>query len=374
MFNIFKKKRSIFLILRNVMIILILSSAGSVNANEFSIIWNNQSYDINIPDDSSSKTVTFDCTYKSFLHTCHWGFGDDQYIEDLYRDDFENNNFTFSSSGKTRSVTKTYAKNGTYTVRVKVCVPNTTTCSPVSGWDITIDDGTASWKYKGCCFTDAVTASDGTLYATSSGKKIYRSTDRGASWYKIGDCCFVDVAVAPDGTVYGVSDGKKIYKYSGSGTSWSKITGNFCFLQMTIDSKGNFYGVSSSNNMYRSLNKGSSWSYIGCCFIDVATAASTDNWRDVVYGVSTGNYIYRYADLSGSTSWSKIAANCCFRALTIASDNTFYGVSYGKEIYRTTNKGASWDKISNCCFLKSTATTDGTVYGVSGGDNLYVYE
>lgn len=198
------------------------------------------------------------------------------------------------------------------------------------------------------------------------GAGIFKSTDGGTSWSQLSstnpannsDWYYVNrISIHPtDSTIVLAATNNGVYRSTNAGSTWSKV-----FFSRTLDisfdpNNGNkaLLGGASGNIAYSS-NAGASWTTVtvasGGGRVEVAYAKSTANTAYICSDQNNGD-IYRTSD-TGQT-WTKMT-NANHLNGQGWYDNTIWVdptdanhlVVGGLDLYRSTNGGVNWTKISN---------------------------
>lgn len=241
---------------------------------------------------------------------------------------------------------------------------------------------------------------------------IWKTTNGGSSWSPKLDagtqiaigCMVLDpsnnsIVYAGTGEGWGNSDavyGGGIYKSTDYGDSWTLLsstssTWNFKnVLQLAFDNSGNLYAVTKATNikhnagiyyqnggLFKSTNGGTLWTKISSTTLSTNFFNGTDvcpfTAQTILFAVnangSTPGGIYRTTD--AGTNWTKVTSglpSSNYRRIAFARDpsaaNTVYAVfqdssgaspTYGLNgIYKTTDAGSSWTKLTSPSTLVST--------------------
>jgi hypothetical protein len=214
-------------------------------------------------------------------------------------------------------------------------------------------------------------------YTDLTGAYTWKPLKIGAGGWVVGMWVHPNVA----GVVYSRSDVGGAYRWDEQTDTWANIvTGD----SMPDDAYGAYEGVTSivgapsdaniaymafSRNVYRSTNQATTWSLPGTLDVDMAPNAEGRQEGErlavdpadanVVYFGSVANGLW--VTTNGGANWSQVAAvpvvtdgvhginTVLFdpnSGTTGGKTNTIYVTTWGQGIWRTTNAGGSWSKIS----------------------------
>lgn len=210
-----------------------------------------------------------------------------------------------------------------------------------------------------------------TLYASTAGPGIFKSTDDGLTWQSVTDPGTPNrpssgaTIVAPAssrGTAYTASSG--LDKTTDGGKSWSTLdVAPVCFLRdcpMAINPKsmGTVYVVGTASGglagVLKSTDGGATWSQ--------RTKGMPRAWMPTAIGISPSSpstvYVGRlggmYKTTNGGNSWTRVSTGLPITQfpdyiLSLVVDPVHPGTAYagfgGSGLYKTTNAGASWSAI-----------------------------
>ena len=244
-----------------------------------------------------------------------------------------------------------------------------------------------------------------TIYAGAATGGVFKSTDAGTTWSPIFDNALSlsigDIAIAPSnpkilyvgtgeangGGGSSTYDGLGVYKSTDAGNTWSYSglddignTGRIVVSpkdpqKVFVAAMGDLYGKAPNRGIYRTTNGGSSWQKV--LFVSDSTGAidivinpkNPDTlyaalWERIrtlnreTYGGASCN-VYRSFD--GGTTWTILAnglpaastnSGRIGLAISESSPNIVYAIyadktGYFNGIYKTTNHGNSWTRVSD---------------------------
>ncbi|MDL1976301.1 MAG: hypothetical protein LWX55_16325, partial [Deltaproteobacteria bacterium] len=225
----------------------------------------------------------------------------------------------------------------------------------VNCWAIAIDKSTNPIT---------VYAGTGRWSGSTTGGKIYKSTDNGNSWSDtsngLTDSRIRSIAIDPTNPsiVYSGHTNGKIYKSTNKGGSWSQKSsglGSSEVLRIIVDSSNHntLYAALKKNGVYKSIDGGDSWSSInsGIGTTEIYDVAMSPNNHDIIFAAAKNDGIYRSTNAGGS--WIKVLPDYCGKSLAIDSNSVVYagGKSYWSSftqtgLYRSID-GIVWERIDD---------------------------
>jgi photosystem II stability/assembly factor-like uncharacterized protein len=198
------------------------------------------------------------------------------------------------------------------------------------------------------------------------GAGIFKSTDGGATWSQLSstnpgsnsDWYYVNrISIHPtDSTIMLAATNNGVYRSTNAGLTWSKV-----FSSRTLDisfdpNNGNkaLLGGASGNIAYSS-NAGSTWTTVtvasGGGRVEVAYAKSTP---DTVYVCVNQNYGDIYKTTNGGQDWTKISnpyhlngQGWYDNAIWVDPTDANHLIVGGLDLHRSTDGAVTWTKISN---------------------------
>lgn len=224
----------------------------------------------------------------------------------------------------------------------------------------------------------------GTLYATSNGHGLFKSTNGGASWTRvtsIPETGLSNVAVDPSTSsvmyVTTGSPGAGVYKSTDGGVTWENSSAGLLDAASGIvidpSATGTLY-VRSGVGVFKSTDGGASWSSVSTgLFGSFTTALAIDPLApQVLYlGIDGGG---TFKTINGGASWSLVGG---FAATALAVDPVTPGTVYAGQngaLNKTTNGGATWTPIATGLPINALAIDPGTpatLYAASSDDLVY---
>lgn len=201
----------------------------------------------------------------------------------------------------------------------------------------------------------AIATNDNDVYVAIH-PDIYISSDNGESWTKQTeqDVSMVGITdlIAVDDTLYATTDGEGILKSTDKGKTWSSL--NFGLptegiLSIDVTDHGLFAG-STYDGVIKSVNKGISWEYCnnGLKAYDFYSIAIAGN--NLIAG-TFGGRIFHSADkgntwtLVNKTSSMIFGADYIWDLLSV--DSMVFAAVEGVGVLRSTDNGQTWNKFSN---------------------------
>lgn len=213
------------------------------------------------------------------------------------------------------------------------------------------------------------------------GGRVFRSSDAGASWNEIGDSAFVDayflqdVMIGNDGVIFVTPDNRGLYRTEDNGASWTPShTGVVASSVGTLVTTSNGDLFASAPHLVHSADNGDNWSEVDTPGSGVLAANRTDELFVI------GANLYRSADGGASwetqdTPWNGFQdvwpSKSVFNAnndLFVAIFDNFRGDGNETGIYRSTDDGTTWNKLSLAAEEISalSVANDGTLYAGTG--------
>ena len=178
----------------------------------------------------------------------------------------------------------------------------------------------------GMLLEEVSVASDGTVYGTSKGDKIYRY-DSGSWTYIGGRLEQIDVGSA--NLIYGVNDRDYIYRYHGGG--WTKIYGKLKHISVAAD--GTVWGIDKYGGIYR--RDGTSWTRVHGQLAQIDVGSATNVWGVGVYG-----HIFKSNNNGG---WIHVPGSLSH--VSVGEDGTVLGVNRNDEIYLYDGGVLNWKRV-----------------------------
>jgi photosystem II stability/assembly factor-like uncharacterized protein len=208
--------------------------------------------------------------------------------------------------------------------------------------------------------TSIAASQDGSLYATTFGQGIYKSTDDGTHWFQFGAMTSPTtfssaITVTKEGVIL-VSTNFGVFLSSDSGANWRK--GRFGFhdslsVKHIIPSNdGKIYAGAfesmdiNANEIYVSSDTGKNWTLISRLKFSL-DAMAIDSIGNIYAGNSDG--VYRIK-ANGDTSYlgpgGIVANGWGVRSLLVFKRDTIFAGAWGG-VYRTTDAGTSWEFLND---------------------------
>src|SRR2546425_2013273 len=254
-----------------------------------------------------------------------------------------------------------------------------------------------SWHGSGSVTALAVAPSNPSIiYARTSDRGVFKSTDGGASWNATGglkDVFVWTLAVDPSNpdTLFAGTHSNGVLKSTDGGASWSpSLTNENCFgycgivQTLAIDPQKPDTLYAGAIYAFKSTDGGATWSWSGlsdgvqALAIDPLTPSTVYAGTDINHEGSDPEMIRGgvFKSTDGGASWSTTGlTNIPVSALAIAPSNstTLYAVigGYYAGLYKSTDGGASWNwsaaGLTNVLFgsLVFDPQNENTVYAAS---------
>ncbi|MFA5832700.1 MAG: T9SS type A sorting domain-containing protein [Bacteroidota bacterium] len=257
-----------------------------------------------------------------------------------------------------------------------------------SGFTRSIDNGT-TWSTPVIVdyVTDMAVAPNGYIFLSENQKKISRSTNKGTSWTVVGNgitqtSCSSVIATASGALLVGTAAG--IYRSTNNGDGWQKIAGGAQLgsdttigALATYDGK-TVYAFTRVNSSFdysyavRSTDDGVTWTKSANKLDSVAVYKAIVHPNGSIY-VRSGNGI-RYSS-DGGNSWSAIGFYQQYvNDLAYGPNGEIFAVVDNNnlnEIYKTTNNGVVWTKITTPFISGSSLAVNKSGNIFLGQDQMY---
>ena len=159
------------------------------------------------------------------------------------------------------------------------------------------------------------------------------------------------IAPANSNMIYAGTSGGGVYRSTDAGASWAAVNGNYTsiahILTLTVDAANpnRVYAGDWAGTVYQSSNGGASWirTFIGQANADIHALVIDPADPNIVYA-GADNGISRSTD--GTSSWRLATTGVNGIVWSLVADSrtgTLYAGSAG--VFRSTNRGASWDSL-----------------------------
>ena len=211
-------------------------------------------------------------------------------------------------------------------------------------------------------------ADDQTLFAGTN-RGLYRSADGGATWEPVAGypgLTVLSLAISPgwpDHPVLLVGTNLGVYRTTDGGITWTRGQGLATLSAWPISfspAANLLLSGASSHGIYGSTDDGVTWlpmgfqewgSYYSVPDIAISPAYADDRTLFAAWGsgISIGGAIYRTTD--GGATWERVYSTDHIGQLAIspqyAEDQTVYVAGFSPRIMRSTDGGATWNPVGN---------------------------
>lgn len=239
----------------------------------------------------------------------------------------------------------------------------------VRGGGISFVDPPPSWLSNGPGGGDvkalAIHPSDDEIvYAGTSTRGIFKSTDGGATWSEtdssVGDVLSISIDPANPDTVYAGTQGNGLFKSTDAGATWApRNIGNTTVRSIAVDPTNTaILYAGTPTGVFKSTNQGTTWASSGLTSVN-AVIIDPANPQILYAGRSnTGVFSFSgggvYKSTNAGASWTRVGdtlADTNVTALTIDSTapQTLYAgtitgalVPTGGTVHKSTDAGATW--------------------------------
>lgn len=180
----------------------------------------------------------------------------------------------------------------------------------------------------------------------SSGGTVWRTSDNGSSWIQLGTIPNGDpvmgLCVDSRGHIFACVITKGVFRSTDDGASWQLKNNGLSNLRVrgNLVGKNGFVWVASEGGVFRSSDNGESWvsqvaGNFAVVFLDSAGAIVTQDPSSI------------YRSTNGGSSWTVTPMSIGVGVGTVHPDGTYIGCSSKSAIYRSTDKGVTWDNLNN---------------------------
>jgi len=206
-----------------------------------------------------------------------------------------------------------------------------------------------------------------TLYAGSSGDRVYKSIDAGATWSLVYDTLNThqvnDLAMDPTATstLYAATWGG-VFKSTDAGASWNIVFADCCVFSLAVDpiASAILYAATLIDGMFKSTDAGAIWTAVN-------TGAPGNRWKSTIaIDPVTPTTLY-YSDTNGTGILKSLDAGASWNAannglmwstgvyrvaIDPATPSTLYAATWGG-VFKSGDAGANWNAMAT---LGSTPT------------------
>jgi len=206
-------------------------------------------------------------------------------------------------------------------------------------------------------FTTIATYSNGEIFAGTTSGYIFHSSDNGESWSHVGLGTLIEsIAINEAGHVF-VGGKTGIFRSTDGGENWScvfaDLSGEFNIESLAINWKGEIlagFSKSYRGGVLYSTDNGVSWKE-SCLGPVKVNSLAIHPWGQVFAATDFG--IYRSED--NELNWVRVNDGLLgldvrvigfdYQRRALAVTNNYDGTSYHSSLYRSSNNGASWERI-----------------------------
>src|SRR2546425_2080127 len=174
------------------------------------------------------------------------------------------------------------------------------------------------------------------------------------SWHGSGNVTALAVAPSNPSIIYARTSDRGVFKSTDGGASWNATGGlkDVFVWTLAVDPSNpdTLFAGTHSNGVLKSTDGGASWSTTGLTNIPVSALAIAPSNSTTLYAVIGGYYAGLYKSTDGGASWNWSAAgltNVLFGSLVFdpQNENTVYAASESG-VFKSTDGGATWSAFN----------------------------
>jgi PKD repeat protein len=221
------------------------------------------------------------------------------------------------------------------------------------------------WKsngpYGGKVYSLAINQ-NGYIFAGTSARRIFRSTDNGSSWTQVaslptgffsGDVR--SIAINNDGHIFAcfygfLLDYGSIFRSTDNGESWEKVSTDsvdaHSVQSIAISFSGYIFAGTNGGGVFRSIDNGDSWIKVNVGMTDLDVEALAISSNGYIFAGTYGGGVFRSTD--NGDSWTSVNSGLTssfIATITIKSNgHVFVGTNWSG-IFRSTDNGDNWTRI-----------------------------
>jgi photosystem II stability/assembly factor-like uncharacterized protein len=232
-----------------------------------------------------------------------------------------------------------------------------------------LSDGLDNQTYFSAVEISPDFVTDRTVFVSTFGDGIYRSTDRGNSWHKASAGLpggqVTGLAISPDysvdGVVLAIVEGEGLFRSESRGRNWRRVLAagvESVAISQSVSSKLAVAG-GAAGRLYRSTDGGDTWKVVGKSDVDgvvtaIAIAAGEPPARDVVFIGTESGTLYRSDD--AGERFERVRDGFGDKAAPIvavsvspeyANDHTVIVSTWEEAAFISADGGAEWEKRSS---------------------------
>ena len=211
----------------------------------------------------------------------------------------------------------------------------------------------------------------------TSASGLLRSTDKGVTWITISDTGglssirYLTISKKTN-TIIILDAGYGPYRSTDNGGSWTLLADSLHIMNLTCNDDGIFYAGTPLWGDIRSTDDGITWVgwYSGLTQFSIYSFGFVDG--SDVYCSSYGNAVY-YSSDSGD-NWNPIPIPFSYgysdvSSLACYNNVVFAGAAIG--LFRSSDNGTNWEKVSNFNIVTVKTDVDGRVYIVTKSSGVF---
>jgi photosystem II stability/assembly factor-like uncharacterized protein len=243
-------------------------------------------------------------------------------------------------------------------------------------------DAGKTWSFAGlnewAVYSAVVTPSGAFIAGTVRG--VFGTTDHGSSWTSlhtglrdvhVSSLVTVDTAVVVVGTDMG------IFRTSDSGESWTDCSNGITpkpVYAIDMDPGGNLYAANTRfdpwGGVYRSQDTGKTWTNVSGTSIiglDEQVSALLVTRKGILYAAKN-NKLFRSPDRGETWTFNELPASAVLFALASDSSDRIFAGFWGKGVFRTLDGGETWTSSTDIA-----GTTDGLIRCLAAKDTTWMF-
>ncbi|MFA7362071.1 MAG: T9SS type A sorting domain-containing protein [Candidatus Kapaibacterium sp.] len=230
------------------------------------------------------------------------------------------------------------------------------------------------------CLSNFFTTCGNYLFAGTTGKGVFRSSNGGASWDSVNSgltnrwvmCLYTENDVIYAGTESSSFSRGGLYKSTNYGESWDSTSLMGKWVSYLYFSGVNKYAATYYNGIYRSTNNGVNWVQINSGLLSLSIGCITELNGDLFVGTKS-NGVYKssnYGDYWYATSLYGTYIN----SLAVLN-NTLYAGAGSDGVWRSTDDGINWAPVNTgigFTYVWSLVTSGTNIFAGTEQDGVFL--
>lgn len=228
------------------------------------------------------------------------------------------------------------------------------------------DTSSQSWVNVPGRLTQIAAGANGSVWGLNSSNAIYSFNQPlmpTQIFHPVPGATLTQIATGIDGSAWGIGPTEKLYGYNLATQTWAAFNLGDAFGKVGVGFGQDVWALGTNQTVFHFDPASQSFVQVPGSLTEAAVGANGDVW-----GVNSGDAIYRYNSQTGFTAVPGELAH-----ISVGADGTVWGINNAGSIYRFDMPSETWIDTPGSLTSISVGSA-GSVWGINAANSIYAFD